>query len=77
MKERPMSTFEPRLLSVEQTARYLSISAKTIRNRLGPKAPNPFPVRPKKIGNRVLFDRKDLDAYADTLPYDVETTDVG
>ena len=72
-----MSTFEPRFLSVEQTARYLSISAKTIRNRLGPKAPNPFPIKPKRLGKRVLFDKRDLDAYADSLPYDGEISDEG
>lgn len=60
----------PRLLSIEQTAGYLGVSPKTIRNRLGPKAPNPFPVRPKRIGRRVLFDVRDLDNYVDSLPYD-------
>ena len=58
----------PRLLNVEQTAQYLSISPKTIRNRLGPRAPDPFPVKPKKIGKRVLFDIRDLDRYIDALP---------
>jgi hypothetical protein len=57
----------PRLLSVEGAAKYLSISPKTIRNRLGPKAPDPFPVKPKRIGKRVLFDVEDLDAYVDAL----------
>jgi hypothetical protein len=61
---------KPRLLSVEQAAGYLSISPKTIRNRLGPKAPHPFPVKPKRIGRRVLFDVRDLDSYVDSLPYD-------
>ena len=58
----------PRLLNVEQTAQYLLISPKTIRNRLGPRAPDPFPVKPKKIGKRVLFDIRDLDRYIDALP---------
>jgi len=58
---------KPRLLSVEQTAKYLSLAPKTLRNRLGPKAPSPFPVRPKKIGGRVLFDIKDLNAFIDQL----------
>jgi len=62
-----MNTLQPRLLDIEQTARYLSISPKTIRNRLGPRAPAPFPVKPKRIGKRVLFDVKDLDAYVDSL----------
>jgi hypothetical protein len=62
-----MTDIQPRLLNVDETARYLSIAAKTIRNRLGPKAPDPFPVKPKRIGKRVLFDVRDLDAYVDSL----------
>jgi predicted DNA-binding transcriptional regulator AlpA len=60
-------TIRQRLLNVEEAARYLSIAPKTIRNRLGPRAPDPFPVKPKRIGKRVLFDVKDLDAYVDSL----------
>jgi hypothetical protein len=58
------------LLDIEATAAYLAISPKTIRNRLGPKAEIPFPVRPKRFGRRVLFDRRDLDAYVDGLPHE-------
>lgn len=57
----------PRLVGVDEAARYLGISPKTIRNRLGPRAREPFPVRPKRIGRKVLFERADLDAYADSL----------
>jgi predicted DNA-binding transcriptional regulator AlpA len=59
----------PRLLSVADAAKYLGLSAKTIRNRLGPKAKQPFPVKPKKIGRKVLFERADLDAFADGLSH--------
>jgi len=58
---------KPRLLSVDQTAKFLSIAPKTLRNRLGPKAPDPFPVKPKRIGRKVLFDRKDLEKFVDEL----------
>jgi hypothetical protein len=61
--------FLPRLMGVADAARYLGLSPKTIRNRLGPKAQDPFPVRPKRIGKRVLFDRADLDAFADGLSH--------
>ena len=57
-----------RLLSIEDTAAYLGISPKTIRNGLGPRARTPFPVACKRIGRRVVFDKKDLDAFADSLP---------
>jgi len=56
-----------RLLNIVDTARYLGIAPKTLRNRLGPRAKNPFPVRPKRIGKRVLFDVKALDAFVDSL----------
>jgi len=58
----------PRLLSVEEAAAYLSISPKTIRNGLGPRAKEAFPVKPKRAaGKRVLFDIRDLDNYVDSL----------
>ena len=57
----------PRLLGIEEAAEYLSIAPKSIRNGLGRKAPCPFPVRHKKYGRRILFDRQDLDAYVDSL----------
>jgi predicted DNA-binding transcriptional regulator AlpA len=59
---------KPRMLSVDQTAQYIGLATKTIRNRLGPKAKKPFPIKPKHIGGRVLFDVKDLDKYLDALP---------
>jgi hypothetical protein len=57
----------PRLLKIDDAARYLGIAPKTIRNRLGPRASNPFPVKPKRIGKRVLFDVRALDAFVDGL----------
>lgn len=59
---------QQRLMNIVETARYLSIAPKTIRNRIGRKAENPFPVKPKRIGTRVLFDVKELDRYIDALP---------
>jgi predicted DNA-binding transcriptional regulator AlpA len=63
-----------RLLNIDETAKYLGIAAKTLRNRLGPKAKNPFPVSPKRIGRRVLFDIKKLDAYIDSTEHAKQTT---
>jgi predicted DNA-binding transcriptional regulator AlpA len=59
---------ERRLLTIEFAAKYLGISPKTLRNRIGRKAPNPFPIKPNRIGKRVLFDIKDLDIFIDSLP---------
>jgi predicted DNA-binding transcriptional regulator AlpA len=57
-----------RMLSVDEAAKYIGLAAKTIRNQTGPRAEKPFPVKPKRIGGRVLFDIKDIDRYLDTLP---------
>jgi hypothetical protein len=34
---------------------------------LGPKTPNPFPVKPVKLAGRVLFRREDLDRFIDGI----------
>lgn len=59
--ERNMIT--QRMLSIPETAQYLGLAEKTIRNRCGRGAKNPFPIRAKRIGRRVLFDMNDLNAY--------------
>ena len=48
----------PRLMNEKMAAAYLGIGASTLRER-GPK--------PKKHGARTLYDRKDLDRWADAL----------
>lgn len=62
-----------RLYTVTEAAHYLGIPAKRIYNAIGrkakPEAKALFPVRPKKQGKYWLFERKDLDAWADSIPY--------
>jgi hypothetical protein len=48
----------PRLMDEPLAARYLSIGTTTLRER-GPS--------PKRFGRRVLYDRNDLDRWADRL----------
>lgn len=48
----------PRLMDVELAAAYLGIGASTLRES-GPQ--------PKRLGRRVLYDRHDLDRWADAL----------
>lgn len=57
-----------RLMDLNSTATYLGLSEKTLRNRLYRGAANPFPVKPKRIGRKVLFDKRDLDRFIDSLP---------
>lgn len=53
-----------RLFTIEEAAHYLGLAPKTIRNYLSDKT---FPIKPKKIGGRVLFRRDDLDRFIDEL----------
>jgi predicted DNA-binding transcriptional regulator AlpA len=56
-----------RLLNVEEAAQYLGLAPRTLYNRCAPKAADPFPVKPKRVGKCVRFDIRDLDAYIDSL----------
>jgi hypothetical protein len=56
-----------RLLTIRETAVYLGIAEKTLRNHLGPKAAKPFPVKPVRVAGRVLFRLEDLDRFVDGL----------
>lgn len=62
MQDKPI---EKRLLSVEETANYIGLSSRTIYNQIGPKAKRRFPVKPRRIGKLVKFDKKELDAWID------------
>jgi len=57
----------PRLMDLPTAAAYIGMAEKTLRNRISRKAEDPFEVRPKRRGRKVLFDKKDLDRYADSL----------
>jgi len=70
MKHLPISTFRaiemtchfpPRLMQVKAAAYYLGVSPSKLRT---PGLPC------KRDGGNVLYDRVDLDAYADALTYD-------
>ena len=60
----------PRLMDIDTASLYLGLSPRTVRNGLGKKAEKKFPVKPKRHGRKLVFERKDLDAYADSLPYE-------
>lgn len=56
----------PRLLSVVQAASYLGVSSGTFRAYVG--------ITPVKIGDKVLFDRLELDAWVDAHREGSETS---
>lgn len=62
-----MKTLDKKLLSAEETAEYLGISVRTIYNRTGRKSKVKFPVKPKRIGKLLRFDRNEIDDYIDSL----------
>jgi len=62
-----MEKLDRRLLSVTQTAQYLNLSPRTIYNGVAPGSPNPFLVKPVRIGKSVRFDIRDLDRYVESL----------
>ena len=58
---------QKKLLSVEEAARYLGLSPRTIYNGVAPKSKKPFPVKVKRVGKLIRFDIKDLEAYVESL----------
>lgn len=61
------TAFSKRLLDVEETAKFLGLKPRTIYNRVAPKAKDPFPVKPRRIGRKVLFDIRDLEAFVSSI----------
>lgn len=53
-----------RLLTLKETANYLSMSQQTIYNKISQGG---FPVRAKRIGGRWYFDKRMLDDFVDSL----------
>jgi predicted DNA-binding transcriptional regulator AlpA len=62
-----MKDLEKRWLDIKETADRISISHRTLYNRTSPKSKNPFPVKPKRVGRRLVFDVKAIDAYMESL----------
>ena len=54
---------QKRLLTVEETARMIGISPRTIYNGVSPKSKRPFPIKPKKVGRLVRFRLSDVENY--------------
>jgi predicted DNA-binding transcriptional regulator AlpA len=55
------------LLSIQETAEALGLAPRYVYNRIAPNAKDPFPIKAKRIGRRVLFDIRDIEAYVASL----------
>lgn len=64
MTGRPVVSFVPRLLPSPQAAAYLGVSTTKLRS---------MPIPRKVLDGKRLYDRLDLDAYADALMNEGET----
>ena len=53
--------FPPRLMPAPQAAHYLGVSESTLRA---------CDIQRRRFGGKRVYDRSDLDAYADNLPYE-------
>lgn len=58
--------FPPRLMPSPQAAHYLGVSESMLRT---------LEIMRRKIGGKRVYDKADLDAYADSLPYEGEMGD--
>jgi predicted DNA-binding transcriptional regulator AlpA len=56
---------EKRMLSIKDLSAYLGVSPQSIYNRL---SAGTFPIKTKRIGRRLKWDRRDVDHYLDKLP---------
>lgn len=56
----PARDFPPRLMPAPVAAHYLGVSVSTLRTLAIPR---------RELGAKRVYDKADLDAYADSLPY--------
>jgi excisionase family DNA binding protein len=67
MSKHAKPSIEPRLLSIKDAALYLGATIWAVRSLAWNRA-----VPYLKIGNRILFDKKDLDTYIDDQKTEAE-----
>jgi excisionase family DNA binding protein len=60
MRKQPVPTIEPRLLVIKDAAKYLAVHVWFLRSAVWAHR-----IPSLKLGNRLLFDRRDLDAFVE------------
>ena len=53
-----------RLLNLEEAAKYMGLAPQTVRNRIFERT---FPVGFCRLGRKIVFDVRDIDAWIDSL----------
>lgn len=56
-----------RLATVREAAEYLGYRPRTLWNRLAPSSADPFPLKPIRMGRRLVFDWQDLEKFVEDL----------
>jgi predicted DNA-binding transcriptional regulator AlpA len=56
---------QKRMMNFEELAEYIGLRPQTIRNK---HYAGEFPIPAKKIFSKVLWDKKDVDKYLDSIP---------
>ena len=56
-----------RLLNAEELANYLQLAKQTIYNKCSKNAKHPLPIKPIRIGRRLLFRLSDVEKYIESL----------
>ena len=65
METKVIKKIESPYLNVREAAEYLRVSARMLYNRCAPGAVSPLPIKVKRIGRRLLFDKRELDKFMD------------
>jgi excisionase family DNA binding protein len=58
-------TVERRMLGIQELTDYTGLSRQTVYNQL---SAGTFPIKTKRMGRRLKWDRRDVDRYLDHLP---------
>jgi predicted DNA-binding transcriptional regulator AlpA len=56
---------EKRMFGIKDLADYVGMSYRTLYDRTAPSAKRPFPVKARRIGGSLRFDRQEVDRWID------------
>jgi predicted DNA-binding transcriptional regulator AlpA len=62
-----MKEIAKRWLRVDEAAEYVGMKRGSLYNGTSKKSKKPFPVRPKRLGRKILFDVHELDQYLESI----------